>query len=67
MPWNIFLRWFITQAKVFNACGPFVLENILCIGENRAPNYDTLDAPNLTRRIVSNLKPVFLVATVGGT
>ncbi|CDJ68828.1 hypothetical protein, conserved [Eimeria necatrix] len=38
-----------------NACGPFTLENILCIAENRKPNYSIRDAPNLRKRLLLEL------------
>ncbi|CDJ40184.1 hypothetical protein, conserved [Eimeria tenella] len=38
-----------------NACGPFTLENILCIAENRKPNYSIRDAPSLRKRLLLEL------------
>lgn len=38
-----------------NACGPFCMENIICIAEGRKPNYSAKDAKNIRLRVLLEL------------
>lgn len=44
-----------TTAGVYNACGIFSMENLLCIAEGRRPNYKVEDTPHMRYRMALEL------------
>lgn len=40
------------QEELLNGCGPFALENLLCIAEGRMPNYSLINLTQMRHRMV---------------